>query len=298
MTESSSITKLEFKDLQKGWEGINEFLFLEPGIINEKSGGVHGPEMVSYNNFVVMEKAIVNPDFNFGKILGYSIAKWSALVNNYVDFYYLDLLRAEISRRVKSNARAYNYTYHFDNKHGGGKDCLVALTFTKRMFSKKPVVVFQIRTSEVTKRLLFDFLLVQRIIEYVYGHNDIEVHLFAPSMFVTRESFVMYNNVKPIMKLLKRHYKKHGRPSDDIAKFQIKVKETYKEYMNHPDPESIMYRVNRRSVMQIQKDENGEPISGVKDLIAKDLNLKNDMTNLPKDVISPKEVRAYKRKKK
>jgi hypothetical protein len=48
-------------------------------------------------------------------------------------------------------------------------------------------------------------------------------------------------------------------------------------------------------MMQIQKDENGEPISGVKDLFAKDLKLREENDNLPKDVISPSKVRGYKR---
>jgi len=291
--DNGIVTTLKFENLQKGWEGINEFLFLEADLININSGGIYGPEMVSYNNFVVMDRAWVDPDFNFGKILGYSIAKWSALVNNYVDFYYLDLMRAEISRRVATNTRAYNYTYHFDNKHGGGKDCLVAITFTKRFFSKRPIVVFQIRTSEVTKRLLFDFLLVQRVTEYIYGHNDVEVHFFAPSVFVTRESFVMYNNVKSIKKLYKDYVKKNGKPSVENRKFQTKVKETFEEYMNHPDPMSVIYKVNRRSILQIQKDKDGNPMSGVKDLFARDLKLRDTVEKLPTEVINKNDLRSH-----
>lgn len=288
------ITKLKFDNLQLGWQGINEFLYLHCHKITDRQGGFHGSEFVSYNNYVIMENAWVDPEFDFGRILGYSDKKWSGLVNNYVDLHYLDLMRAEITRRVASNARAYNYTYHFDNSHGSGKDCLVAITFTKRFTQDRPVLVFQIRTSEVTKRLLFDFLLVQRIGEYIYGHNDFEVHLFAPSFYITAESFVMYNNVKPIKPLLKRFNKKHKL---ELHKFQTKVLTKFDEYINHPDPLSIMFRVNRRSVMQIQKDKNGIPISGVKSMKAKELVLKPLNTNIPRDVNTMKDLRTHKRLK-
>jgi len=288
------ITQLKFKNLQKGWQGINEYLFLEQGKIAPTGGGLAGSKMLSFNNYVTMEEAWVDPEFDFGITLGYSLQKWTALVNNYVDFNYLDLLRATISERVAKKASMYNYTYHFDNSHGSGKDCLVAITFTKRPYQPKPILVFQIRTSEVTKRLLFDFLLVQRIGEYIYGHNEFEVHLFAPSFYITAESFVMYNNVKPIMKLLKKSLK--GTDQDDY-KFHVNVKKKFKEYMNHPDPKSIMFRVNRRSVMQIQKGKDGLPISGVKSMKAKTLKLRPDQDLIPKDVQTPQELRIHNTRK-
>src|SRR5690349_7251422 len=150
---------MEFGSLQSGWEGINEYLFLECEEIIKRGGGLYGPEFVSFDNYVVMKRAWVDPEFDFGKTLGYAIKKWSSLVNNYADLKYLDLLRAEIAHRTKKRARSYNYSFHFSNHHGSGKDCLISLLFSKRIGVEHPIVVFQVRTSEVTKRLLFDFLL-------------------------------------------------------------------------------------------------------------------------------------------
>lgn len=286
---------MEFDNLQKGWEGINEFLFLECEKITKMGGGLYGPEFVSYNNYVVMHKAEVDPEFDLGKRIGYHIKKWSSLVNNYVDMRYLDILRSEIGSRKKKGARSYNYSFHFSNSHGSGKDCLISLMFSKRVGLEKPVVVFQVRTSEVTKRLIFDFILVQRIIEYVYGHNDVEVHLFAPSFFITAESFVMYNNVKSLKKLFKKHGDKQEDLDKPAHKFQERVFEKYKEYMEHPNPRAIRYKVHRRSALQIQKDANGESLSGVKTMLAKSLQLKELPLELTKDIITRKQINKHKR---
>lgn len=285
------INVLRFKDLQSGWRGINEFLYLQCEEIDAMGGGAYSTEYVSYNNYVVMKNAWVDPEFNFGKVLGYAKTKWSALVSNYVNIDYLDLIRNTIQHRHGKDAKSYNYAFHFSNKHGHGKDCLISLNFTLRVTQKKPVVVFNIRTSEVTKRLLFDFLLVQRIIEYVYGHTDVEVHLFAPSFYITAESFVMYNNVKEIKPLLYKHLDNHQKA---IHPFQKKVMERLGEYMNHPDPHSIMYRVHRRSVLQIRKDKNGDPESGVKNMFAKNLLLLPEQELHPKHVITKQAIKKYK----
>lgn len=285
------IKVLDFPTLQAGWEGINEYLFLECKEIVARGGGMYSTEMMSYDNYVRMRKAWVDPDFDFGKVLGYSGMKWSGLVSNYVDLRYLDILRSEVNRRTKKKAQSYNYSFHFSNFHGHGKDCLISLLFTKRINHDYPIIIFQIRTSEVTKRLLWDFLLVQRIGEYVYGHNNFEVHLQAPSFYITAESFVMYNNVKPIAKLLGKHRAANG--NYPLHRFQQKVKDRFIYYMNHTDPESIKYRVHRRSCVQIQKDENGEPISGVKSLLAKDLTLKHYPLELPKDIITRKQIKNH-----
>jgi hypothetical protein len=289
-------TFLEFGSLQTGWEGINEFLFLECETICKKGGGLYGPEFVSYNNYVVMKRAWVNPEFDFGKVLGYAIKKWSSLVNNYADIRYLDLLRAEINQRKNRNARSYNFSFHFSNHHGSGKDCLISIMFTKRVGVPHPILIFQVRTSEVTKRLLFDFLLVQRIGEYIYGNNDFEVHLYAPSMYITAESFVMYNNVKSIKKLLKTWQNSgHHIEKPDNHRFQDKVFKIYKDYMDHPDPDGIRYKVHRRSAMQIRRDSKGEPLSGVKSMLAKNLTLCDLPLEISKEVITRKQILTHKK---
>lgn len=286
---------LEFGSLQSGWEGINEYLFLECDDVCKRGGGLYGPEFVSYNNYVVMKRAWVDPNFDLGKVMGYHIKKWSSLVNNYVDMRYLDMLRSQIGGRKAKKSRSYNYSFHFSNAHGSGKDCLISLMFTKRVGVEHPIVVFQVRTSEVTKRLIFDFILVQRIGEYVYGNNDFEVHLFAPSFFITAESFVMYNNVKSLHKLLKDHKDTKEDLKKENHRFQARVLEKYKEYMEHPNPKSIRYKVHRRSALQVRKDKEGNPISGVKSMLAGSLVLKPMPLILPENVITRSQINKHKR---
>lgn len=262
------VTTMLFSDLQEAWEGMNEYLFIEEKkIVDTDTGGAFGSQMVCHDTIIVAHKAEVNQNFDFGRLLGYSPTKWTTLVNNYVDYHYLDMLREEVLKRERSKARMYNYTLHFSNKYGSGKDCLISLTLARRPNRKRPFASFVIRTSEITKRLLFDMLLVQRIIEYVYGHNDVEVHLYAQHWYITAESFIMFNNIRSVEKLRKLLPKK-------LERFQKKIMEKFEEFMYHPDPHNVMFRVNRRSMLQIQKGKDGLPLSGVKPMLASSLKLK------------------------
>lgn len=284
------ITVLKYKDLQKAWEGMNEYLFVdERKIVETDTGGAFGSQMVCLDTIIEVDKAEVDSTFDFGEKLGYARTKWTTLVNNYVNYYYLDMLRSEVSKRENQRARMYNYTLHFANKYGSGKDCLISLTVARRPNRDLPFASFVIRTSEITKRLLFDFLLVQRILEYLYGTNEIQVNVYAQHWYITAESFVMYNNIKSIRKLAKLN-NIYSNP----AVFQDKILKKFKEYMNHPDPFNVMFRVNRRSMLQIQRDSNGKPLSGVKPLIAKDLTLK-PIVNYPGNVMTRTQVLNYQR---
>lgn len=277
-----------FPDLQAAWEGINEYLVLNEQEIMRRGGGLYGSAMVSYNNLILADKAIISPDFDFGKVLGYSIKKWSGLVKNYVDFHYLDMLRAEIGNRKMKIAKSYNYAYHFKNKHGSGKDCLISLNFTKRLYSVYPVVTFYTRTNEVTKRLIWDFLLVQRIVEYIYGSGEeVKVQYQTDSFFATPEGIMMYDNVKP----LKKFFKKLP-PEEERGRFQKKVVKTYNDFSTI-DIETVTFRVTRRSIAQLQKDDEGNPISGVKSLLASEIPLFTS-NFYPKDVITKKQITKFK----
>lgn len=280
-----------YPNLLAAWRGINEHLLLAEGEIIEKGWGQYGPQMTAYNNHIFIESLDFDPEFDFGKILGYSDKKWSSLVNNYVDFDYLDMIKNEIQMREQKNARSYNYSYHFVNVHGSGKDCLISLTFTKRIYTKTPTAVFHIRTSEVTKRLPFDFLLVKRICQYIYGEDaHVHVEFVAPSYYITSESIVMYDNVKKIKRLLKKAKRKQG----SLGKFQQRVDMVYDKFMKTP-LEEITYKVNQRSAAQIQKDENGEPLSGVKSMKAKELWLFDRKVIYPDDCVTPKQRFQYRK---
>ena len=281
------IRKFEFHTLQEAWEGINEFLMVEEEMILSTGGARYGPEIISYNNFMRITKAWVDPKFDFGDIFGYRINKWNSLVNNYVDFHYLDLIKAEVLLREKKRAKSYNIAYHFSNSHHSGKDCLISLIFSRRMNYDIPILVFHIRSSEVTKRLLFDFLLVQRIKEYVYGFDqEVIVEFYAPVCYVTAENLIMYHNHRSIPKLLK---------GLNMGVFQKALMKTYKDFLV-ADPNLIRYKVSRRAAKQLQRDEHGKAISGVPSLLARNLVLKrDDGIAYPDTCITDKERRSFRK---
>lgn len=284
-TKSSSrdVTKMVFPTLEAAWEGINEYFLNNEKDIMAKGGATYGTELVIYDAFIHVYKSWVSPDFNFGVILGYKYKKWSKLINNYVNLNYLDLVKSEVLDRERRSGSHYNFTMHFDNSHGSGKDCLISLSFCRRKGEKNPFVIYNTRASEVTSRMIFDFLLIQRIVEYVYGKDKtVEVLMYIPFCFSNIERALMYLSYKgrDIVKV-------KGTPT----KFQKRVLDKYDEFATRP-LDTIKYRVHKRAAMQVQKDpKTGRPVANAPDLLAKDLtfpyrqNLKEkDIQKLNKDL--------------
>lgn len=271
------INELEFATLELAWEGVNEYLINHEKKIRANGGGTYGTEMVSYDNFLHIYKPYIDPNYNFGLILGYTYKKWSKLINNYVDLNYLDLVKSEVLSREKNKSGHYNYTFHFSNLHGSGKDCLISLSFCRRRGSKEPYVIYTTRASEVTSRLIFDFLLIQRMIEYVYGlekAQKCDVLCYIPFMYVNVERFLFYMGYKG-KKVVKRNPEDEHRQGSPLiySPFQTRCINKYEEFMTK-DPYSIKYKVHRRSALQIQKDpKTGKPLSNTLDLFAKDLTI-------------------------
>lgn len=278
-----------FNNLQDAWHGINEYLITQEKEIIQRGGGRYGPELLSYNNIIRSKSANIDPNFNFGFILGYKRKKWSSLINNYVDFNYLDLVKSEVLRREQKNARSYNLAYHFTNSHTSGKDCLISLNICRRLNSEKPIIIFHTRNSEVTKRLIFDFLLLQRISEYIFGHYNVDVEFYAPTIYVSAEHFTMYNNVKSIKhKLLNEKKMKLG-------SFQKRVLHVLNKYLKI-DPTKITFRSHKRAANQIQRTEDGRPLSLSPDLFAYQLKLFNqEEIQYPKNCLTNKERKAFRR---
>lgn len=277
--------------LMELWEKINENLIIDAHEIVTSNGAISGTQIMSYNNIGIAAKAYVDPEFDVGTVFGYTIKKWTGLVKNYVDFNYLDIVRNEIATRTKKKSRSYNYSMHFANKHGSGKDCLIALVFSARVNDTRPTVTFITRVSEGTCRLIFDFLLVQRCIEYVYGHNNVEVVFSCPTLFITGERVSMYHNHKDLFKIIEKGKKKaHNR-------FQDRV-ETVLNKMLTTDPDKITYRVNKRSAKNLQKNADGTNLSNVKSLKLKDLTFNLDYFEYPEDIIDIKARKKFKDSKK
>jgi hypothetical protein len=259
----NKITELEYGSSQEAWEGINEYLVFNAEHIPQSKGVKYGSLIILYNVFISIRKAWVNPEFDFGRIFSYRIQKWNKLLTNYVDLNQLDLVKSEIEMREKKGMGNYNVSFLFDNNHLSGHGCLLHLTFIRRPNRIDRVMQLSLRSSEVTKRLLLDFLLIQRIGEYVFKEGtDFSIEFFCPNIYITAENFVMYDNIKPIRKILKGIEK---------TPFQEKVLESLKKFKN-TKVEDITYRVFRRAAKSLQLDNDGNPI-GYKPLFAKNLQL-------------------------
>ena len=206
-----SIKLLEYSTSQEAWEGINEYLFLQEKDIYER-GGIHqGTQVLAYDVMIRARKALVDEEFDFGDILGYTTQKWNSLVNNYINFNYLDILKGQILAREKKGGQNYNEAMLFDNSHTSGKGCLLSLTFSRRYGQLTPTLTFSLRASEVTKRLLFDLLLIQRVGEYVYGKGaDFGIQCYCPNVYLDVASFAMYDNHRSLNGLLD-HKEPNGR---------------------------------------------------------------------------------------
>lgn len=278
------ITEFYFPTLESAWEGINEYLLNNEPTILKNGGGTYGTELVVYDAFIHVGKAWVNPNFNFGEILGYRYKKWSKLINNYVNLNYLDLVKSEVQAREKRKSTHYNFTMHFDNSHGSGKDCLISLSFCRRKGEKAPYVIYTTRASEVTSRMIFDFLLIQRITEYVYG-KDVhpEVLMYIPFMFINVERALFYLGYKG-KDIIKPSQKDEDYPTKNLSKFQKRVLDKFDEFSTR-DVNTIKYKVHKRSALQIQKDpKTGKPLANAPNLFAKDLTFPYNPKLKEKDI--------------
>ena len=199
-----TLHSLEFATSQEAWEKLNEaFLRLDP-VLFDKGATANSGVAVAYNVFIKIRKAWVDPDFDYCRCFNYKETKWTSLLNNYIDFNKLDLLRSKLRILKNKYNQNYNVTYMFNNHHDNGKQCLIAATFSKRFGEDIPVITMVVRASEITKRLIFDFLLIQRMSEYVYGPDQsVQINLFATQMYGNVETLLMYHTHKPLKKVLK-----------------------------------------------------------------------------------------------
>lgn len=255
------IKELEFGSSQQAWEGINEYFLLEEEDVVKFGGTRSAGLIVMYDMMVKIRKLWVDPQFDYGKMFNYRMQKWTSLVNNYVDMNYLDLVKAEVIAREKKKDKSYNVSYLFDNMHAHGKGCLLSITFCRRPSMDNPLVVVSIRSSEVVKRLNFDFLLVQRICEYVYGITiPVTAQFYFPNAYTSATTSAMYHKHKSLHKLFHKVIK-----AGEMKIFQARVLEDLEKYSTM-DQAKINYKVNLRVARALQT-ENIPP------LLAKDLTL-------------------------
>lgn len=261
-----NINIFHYKDLQEAWEKLQEYIANhEVKVRGDREGYLYGTMLSLYDTIIMADSCKIDRKFNFGHALGYQDKKWTKLINNYVNRDYLDLVKSEILSKEKKNKSAhYIHTYHFDNKYGSGKDCLISLTITKRKNDPCPILTYHTRASEITKRLIFDFLLIQRIAEYIYGKDrqcKVICHLIF--CFVNLECFMMYLSWKGIDTL--------KAVTGSYSTFQIRCIEKYEKFLNTP-LEKIKYKVHYRAAVQV-KMHAGLIEDTIPTLYAKDLKL-------------------------
>ena len=255
------VTELEYGSSQEAWEGINERFLLEEEDMVKRGASRYGALMVGYDHIIRIRKLWVDPEFDYGKMFNYRRQKWVSLVNNYVDLNYLDLVKAEVLGKVKKKTSAYNISFIFDNSHGSGKGCLLNLTFSKRPQDDHPIVIATLRSSEIVKRLNFDFLLIQRMAEYVYGlTTHVGAVIFLPNLYSSAETSAMYNSHKKLKKLYKE-----GIKNGNLLPFQKRVWEAFQKYSTI-EQATIKYKVLLRVAKALQ-NKNIPP------LLAQDMQL-------------------------
>jgi len=285
LNPEESLHSLEFATSQEAWEKLNEgFLRLEPALFAKGAIANSGVAVV-YNVFIKIRKAWVDPEFDYGRCFNYKETKWTSLLNNYIDFNKLDLLRSKLRVLRNKYNQNYNITYMFNNHHDNGKQCLIAATFSKRFGEDIPVITMVVRASEITKRLIFDFLLIQRMSEYVYGPDQsVQINLFATQMYGNVETLLMYHTHKPLKKILK------GAEENSWNK---RIKEIWKKFQKGTEKEFSSFKVFFRSFKVLRPDLYEETYKSMK---AKELLLEYEDIEYPENVISYSQRKAYKKK--
>ena len=274
---------LEYATSQECWEQLNESFLTYDSILFEKGGLVNSGLGVVYNVFIKIRNAWVDPEFNYGRCFNYTMAKWNTLLNNYIDFNKLDLLRSRVRLFSNKNSANYNISYIFNNTHNNGKQCLLAATFSKRFSSDIPIITMIIRASEITKRLMFDFLLIQRMAEYVYGPKQtVQINLFCTQMYGNIETLIMYDAYKPLKKVFKK--------APDNA-WVNSLKSKWEDMKSSPESKYSSFKVFFRSFKVLRPD-----LYEYKPLLAKDMRLDYDDIEYPEDCITFSQRNKYKKK--
>lgn len=93
-----------FKTGDEAWASINK-MFIEQdeklGLFSDGQGASITNSLYTYGMSVLIEEAKFEPEFDFGKIMGYTQSKWSSLLNNYLDLDSLDKLKLQIRELEK-----------------------------------------------------------------------------------------------------------------------------------------------------------------------------------------------------
>lgn len=282
-----TVKQLNYSTSQEAWEGINEiFIRAEPKFFLESNGGlISSGSAFAYNVIINIHKAWFNPEFDFGKIFNYQQTKWTLLINNYVNLNQLDLVRSQVRAFGNKKRTNYNLAFSFSNSHSNGKGCLLNVCFCKRLDIDVPILIASLRSSEITKRLAFDLVLLQRLGEYVYGENQtFMIQLNCNQMYCNAETLIHYHLWKPLKRIIK--------DIEEPNKWTLQLLKLLK-YFKTVDEKDIKYKVYRRVLACIQP--NSVPEKKVITMTTDKLLLSYDDIPYPEDCISYSQRLKFKR---
>ncbi len=247
------------------------------GLFDPDQGANITGQSYTYGLTLLINKAEFEPDFNFGRIMGYTQSKWTSLINNYVDLDALDALRLQIRdfEKNKSINRNYHIAFHFADSHNNGKGCLVSGIFSRMINQDNPRLTVVMRASEMVTRLPWDLLLCCRLGEYVYGHTDFSIQVVAASGYADDITLMLYNgyeDVEPIIGKIE--------DQDRRKRFKKVLKKVRSAAELATDPGYQAY-------MRVYKVFNPEAYSKeLQDLYAKDCII-GDWENIPLPKVCP-----------
>lgn len=194
-----------FETADQAWFEINKkFLNQDEELFEEGQGAVITGSLFSYGLTFLIKNASFDPEFDFGRMMGYTQSKWTSLLNNYVDLDALDQLKLLVRELEKNKAvnRNYHVGFNFADSHGNGKGCLVSGMFSRMIYIDKPRLTIVMRASEVVTRLPWDLLLACRMGEYVYGHTEFSIEVIMRSAFADDITMMLLNGYSPIEELI------------------------------------------------------------------------------------------------
>ena len=190
---------IKAKDPVDAWEKIVEnFLCKTKEWFKDGNGYNLTDSLFTYDLWVEIESSIFDPEFDFGKMFGYTQTKWTGLIGNYLDLDVLDKAKSMI-RKLEENKvvnRNYHIGFHFADNHGSGKGCLVGGIFSRKIGVEKPEITIITRSSDIVTRLPIDLLLFCRMGKYIYGHEEFTIKLLMKSAWANDTVILLYNNRK------------------------------------------------------------------------------------------------------
>lgn len=244
---------LKYPDSESAFIGINEYLIFNTNGVKE-NGIVSSSQTIMYDTLVKVHKSNINPNWDFTATVNYRNAKWTSLVNNYVDRQHLQEVVAEVQARELRKNVSYNISFTFSNHHGGGKGCLLTCTFSRRPGMEAPLLTVSLRASEVYKRLMMDFLLLHRIGEEAYGEDaDFSLQIFFPHAWQGVSWAAMYY---PLMESFKEEGYLDAYGSNPFYEAVLKK---YK-YFKSADWKTFSYNADKRAAKVIQGDVASPPL--------------------------------------